>query len=122
MRSLAEIGAVHFSGIEAQAFDGIIPALNAGKFDAIIASMSITQKRQEAVMFPVPYANMGQIFMTLKTDAIGELGDTPHIFPETASPGDLGEHKSPPVSVAHHVHHVLVASTAGLQWRLGCRV
>lgn len=66
--------------IEAQAFDGIIPALNAGKFDAIIAGMSITPKREEAVMFTIPYANIGQIFMTLKTGTIGELGETGTIY------------------------------------------
>ena len=35
----------------AQAFDGIIPALNVGKFDAIMAGMSVTPKREEAVLF-----------------------------------------------------------------------
>jgi octopine/nopaline transport system substrate-binding protein len=70
--------------IEAQAFDGIIPALNAGKFDAIIAGMSITPKREEAVLFSLPYANIGQIFMTLKSGPIGELGDTGTVFSLTS--------------------------------------
>ncbi|RLQ88101.1 transporter substrate-binding domain-containing protein [Notoacmeibacter ruber] len=38
-----------------QDWDGIIPALQAGKFDAIIASMSITPERQEQVSFSAPY-------------------------------------------------------------------
>src|SRR5690349_14472757 len=42
--------------IEAQAFDGMIPALNAGKFDAIIAGMSATPKREEVILFSAPYA------------------------------------------------------------------
>ena len=66
--------------IEAQAFDGIIPALNAGKFDAIIAGMSITPKREEAVMFSIPYANIGQIFMTMKSGPLGELGETGTVY------------------------------------------
>ena len=37
--------------IVAQAFDGVIPALNAGKFDAIMAGMNITDKRKEAIAF-----------------------------------------------------------------------
>jgi len=38
-----------------QAFDGLIPALNAKKFDAIISSMSITDDRKKSVLFSDKY-------------------------------------------------------------------
>ncbi|HEY8382071.1 MAG TPA: transporter substrate-binding domain-containing protein [Microvirga sp.] len=38
-----------------QEFDGIIPALNAKKFDMIVASMTITDERKKAVDFSDPY-------------------------------------------------------------------
>ena len=45
------------------AWDGIIPALVAGKFDVIIGGMSITAKRNLTVNFSHPYANTGYILM-----------------------------------------------------------
>ncbi|WDZ78697.1 transporter substrate-binding domain-containing protein [Ensifer adhaerens] len=50
----------------AQSFDGLIPALNAGKFDAIMAGMSATEKRKEVIDFSVSYGSTGQAFATLK--------------------------------------------------------
>ena len=70
--------------MEAQAFDGMIPALNAGKFDAIIAGMSVTPKREEAVLFTVPYSSVGQTFMTLKSGSIGEVPETGAVFSLTS--------------------------------------
>ena len=40
-----------------QAWDGMIPGLEARKFDAIMSSMSITPDRQESVLFSEPYYN-----------------------------------------------------------------
>ncbi|MFC6487716.1 ABC transporter substrate-binding protein [Nitratireductor sp. GCM10026969] len=49
-----------------QDWDGIIPALQAGKFDAIIASMSITPERDEQVDFTKPYYTNSLVFVAPK--------------------------------------------------------
>lgn len=52
--------------IAAQAWDGIIPALQAGKFDAIIAQMSMTPKRMEQVDFTIKYKESSSRFVAKK--------------------------------------------------------
>jgi octopine/nopaline transport system substrate-binding protein len=42
--------------IVAQNWDGIIPSLTAKKYDAIMAAMSVTPKREEVIAFSTPYA------------------------------------------------------------------
>ena len=48
------------------AFDGIIPALIAGKFDVIISGMSITPERNLTVNFTAPYANTETVLIANK--------------------------------------------------------
>jgi lysine-arginine-ornithine-binding protein len=48
-------------------WDGIIPALNAKKFDFLVASMSITEERQQAVDFTAPYYTNKLQFVAPKT-------------------------------------------------------
>lgn len=52
--------------IAAQAWDGIIPALQAGKFDAIVAQMSMTARRKEQVDFSIKYKDNTTRFVAKK--------------------------------------------------------
>ncbi|EIM76980.1 hypothetical protein A33O_03885 [Nitratireductor aquibiodomus RA22] len=56
-----------------QNFDGIIPALNEGRFDAVMASLSITDERAKAVDFSLPYyAGPTRFIASAETD-LGKL-------------------------------------------------
>jgi octopine/nopaline transport system substrate-binding protein len=60
----------------AQDWDGIIPALNAGKYDAIMAGMNITDKRLEVVNFSQPYAATPHGWGVLKDSPLAKLPGT----------------------------------------------
>jgi arginine/ornithine transport system substrate-binding protein len=53
-----------------QDWDGIIPGLLARKYDAIIASMAITEQRKKHVAFTKPYANTPNKFARKKGSGI----------------------------------------------------
>lgn len=57
-------------------FDAMIPALNAGKFDAVMDGMSITPKRLEVINFSKAYAADPSGFMVPKSGALGKLPGT----------------------------------------------
>jgi len=59
----------------AQDWDGIIPALVAGKYDVIIASMFITDERKKVVSFTDPYYAAAMTHVTAKGSDIKEFTD-----------------------------------------------
>lgn len=54
----------------AQAFDGMIPALNQGRFDAIMAGMANTERRREQIAFSAPYAGTPARFAVMRTSPL----------------------------------------------------
>ena len=61
-------------------WDGMIPALNAGKFDAIMAGMSITGKRLQVIDFSRSYAAGPSGFLVLKAGDLAKLPGTGEIL------------------------------------------
>src|SRR5215469_3117350 len=59
--------------IVAQDWDGIIPALQAQKYDAIMAAMTITPKRREVIDFSRTYAVGPHGFAVLKSGPLANL-------------------------------------------------
>ena len=56
-----------------QDWDGIIPALQAGKYDAIMAGMNITDKRKEVIDFSIPYVRETNGFAAPKDGPLAKL-------------------------------------------------
>ncbi len=59
-----------------QDWDGMIAALNAGKFDAIMDALSITPDRKEVIAFSKPYAATPAVFVAAKTGPLANLPGT----------------------------------------------
>lgn len=66
--------------IVAQDWDGIIPGLNAGKYDAIVASMGVTPARENVVLFSVAYTQAPNGFMTLKSSPLAAMPDLGKVY------------------------------------------
>ena len=61
--------------IENIAWDGLIPALQTGKADMVMSSMTITDERKEKVDFSEPYANALLALLTNKDSSITSIKD-----------------------------------------------
>ncbi|HEU20422.1 MAG TPA: basic amino acid ABC transporter substrate-binding protein [Deltaproteobacteria bacterium] len=57
------------------AWDGIFAGIAAGKYDAIISSVTITEERQKTMDFSLPYINAGQILVVPKESEVVKLAE-----------------------------------------------
>ncbi|NTI72280.1 transporter substrate-binding domain-containing protein [Agrobacterium rhizogenes] len=74
--------------IVAQEWNGIIPGLTVGKYDAIIASMGVTEERKKVVAFSKPYAKAPNGFLTSGENALKHLPDAGQSFDLANAPKD----------------------------------
>ena len=56
----------------AQDWDGIIPALQQGKYDAIMSAMTITDERKKVIDFSAPYGTEPSVFAVLTDSPLGK--------------------------------------------------
>lgn len=74
--------------IVSQEWNGIIPGLTVGKYDAIIASMGVTPERKKVIAFSKSYAKAPNGFLTTSNNDLKSLADAGHAFDLTDSPAD----------------------------------
>jgi len=67
MNALGEKMGLEIEYVE-QPFDGIIPALKAGKFDCIVSAVTITDERAKEVAFTNSYFDAAQVIAVLSDD------------------------------------------------------
>jgi octopine/nopaline transport system substrate-binding protein len=70
----------------AQEWNGIIPGLTVGKYDAIIASMGVTEERKKVIGFSKPYAKAPNGFLTAGDNVLKDLPDAGQAFDLVKSP------------------------------------
>ena len=94
--------------IVVQNFDGMIPALNAGKFDAIISGMSATAKREEVIAFSDSYGSAGQAFATSRESDLVNLPEKGEVF-------SLGSNEAGAIAEIDKIKPMLQGKTIGVQ-------
>ena len=92
----------------AQAWDGIIPALQAGRYDAIMAGMSITDARREVIDFTRSYATTPAIFVVPKDSDLAAAG-----LPEIRV--DMAEISPDEQALIDQIRELLSGLTVGVQ-------
>ena len=92
--------------IVAQNWDGIIPSLTAGKYDAIMAGMSITPKREEVIAFSSPYA------AAINSFAVSADGDLATL-PKNGEPLSVDSDAAKPV--LEEIAKLIDGKTVGVQ-------
>lgn len=70
----------------AQEWNGIIPGLTVGKYDAIIASMGVTEERKKVIGFSKPYAKAPNGFLTAGDNALRDLPEAGRSFDLAKAP------------------------------------
>ncbi|MEZ0168156.1 lysine/arginine/ornithine ABC transporter substrate-binding protein [Microvirga sp. TS319] len=74
--------------IVAQDWDGMIPALNAKKFDAIMDAMTITDERRKSIAFSDRYADSPNGFLVARDSPLAKMPGTGQAYNLSSQPAE----------------------------------
>ncbi len=94
--------------IVAQDWDGMIPALNARKYDAIMDAMTITDERRKAIDFSDRYADSPNGFLVAKDSPLAQMPGTGQAF-------NLGTQQAEADKAIAAIKPLLKGKTIGVQ-------
>ncbi len=94
--------------ITAQDWDGLTPALQAGKFDAIMAGMSVTEEREKTISFSSAYANAPNGLVVEKASPLAKM-------PLTGERFDLARDEAGALKAIEQMRTLLKGKTIGVQ-------
>lgn len=133
---MEEIGRIIGAEIQVvnTAWDSLIPGLNAGHFDVVIAAMTITEERRQSVDFSDPYFETGQVIVVrpgttdingpedLKGKRVGvQIGTTGHLTASAISGVTVRTFDTAPLAFlalkTGQVHAVIVDEVVAIQER-----
>jgi octopine/nopaline transport system substrate-binding protein len=92
----------------AQDWDGMIPGLQAGKFDVIIDGMAVTAAREKVIDFSKPYAQSPSAFVAAKDGPLGKLAMSGKIV-------NLDKDKADAAAALKEFRDALKGKTIGVQ-------
>jgi octopine/nopaline transport system substrate-binding protein len=91
----------------AQDWDGMIEALNVGKFDVMMDAVSITDERKKVIAFSAPYASTPAVFATVKDGPLGTLAGAGSVLKLAGKPEDKSQ--------VEELRKALTGKTIGIQ-------
>lgn len=92
----------------AQEWDGMIPGLNVGKFDAIMDGMSITEDRLKVIAFSTPYAREPNGFIVEKGGPLDNMPNNGKVY-------NLDKNEAEAIKAIDEIKPLLKDKTLGVQ-------
>lgn len=94
--------------IVTQDWNGLIPGLRVGQYDAVIASMGVTEERSKIVSFSIPYTRAPNGFLTTAANPLAHL-------PDTGLPCDLTQNPTSAHTALETLKAKLLGKVIGVQ-------